>query len=77
MWPMEVPRLGVESELQMPATATATQVDQSWVFDLYRNSQQRQVLNSLSEAREPTCIIMDTSWVHNRWATVGTPHSIS
>ena len=43
---MEVPRLGVKSELQLPAytTATATQ-DLSQVYDLYHNSRQCQILN--------------------------------
>ena len=49
---MEVPRLGVESELQLPtyatATATAT-LDPSHLCDLLHSSQQR--LNPLSEAR--------------------------
>jgi len=61
---MEVPRLGVESELQLPAyaTAIATQ-DPSRVFDLCHSSQQRQILNPLSEARDRTCVLMDTSRV--------------
>ena len=51
---MEVPGLGVELELQLPdyttATATAMQ-DLSSLFDLHHSSQQRQILNPLSEAR--------------------------
>ena len=35
--------------------------------------QQRQILNQLSEARDRTCIFMDTSWVLFCWATTGTP----
>lgn len=35
--------------------------------------QQRWILNPLSEARDPTCIFMDTGQVHNHWATMGTP----
>jgi len=51
---MEVPRLGVEMELQLPAYATATQ-DLSCTCDLHPNSWQRQILSPLSEARiEPT-----------------------
>ena len=48
---MEVPSLGVEPQLQLPAgtTATATQ-DLNHVRDLHRSSQQRQTLNALSEA---------------------------
>ena len=61
---MEVPRLGVESELQLPAytTATAT-LDPSLICDLHQSSQQHQILNTLTEAWDRTCILMDTSWV--------------
>ena len=56
---MEVPRLGIESDLQLPAytTATATQ-DLSRVCDLHRCSWQHQILNPLSEAG----IESATSW---------------
>ena len=49
---MEVPNLGVELELKLPAytTATATQ-DQIRVCDLH-SSWQDQILNPLSEARD-------------------------
>ena len=61
---MEVPRLGVESELQLPAYAmdTATQ-DLSRICDLHRSSRQRHILNPLSEARDLTHNLMVTSWV--------------
>ena len=51
--PMELPRLGVQSEVQVSAytTATATQ-DLSRVCDLYHSSWQCQILNPLSEARD-------------------------
>ena len=53
LWHMEVPRLGVESELQLPAHATATaMMDPSRVFDLHQSSQQRLILNPLSKARD-------------------------
>ena len=57
---MELPRLGVESELQLPACtiAIATQ-DLSHVCDLYQSSQQHQILNPLSKARDRTRILMD------------------
>ena len=57
---IEVPRLGVKSELQWLATAIATR-DLSQVFDLHRSS--RQYLNPLSRAWDRTHILMDTSWV--------------
>ena len=50
---MEVPRLGVESELQLLAytTATATR-DPSRICNLHHSSQQHHILNALSEARD-------------------------
>ena len=49
---MEVPRLGVQLELQLLAYATATATpDLSCVFDLHHISQQHRILNPLSEAR--------------------------
>ena len=52
-WHMEVPRLGVKLELQPPATATATAMqDLSRVCDLYYSSWQRWILNPLNEARD-------------------------
>ena len=54
-WHMEVPRLGVEQELQLPACATATAtLDPSRVFDLHHSSLQCQILNPLSEGRYRT-----------------------
>ena len=45
----EVPRSGVESELQLLAYATAIAMqDLSHVCDLYNGSWQRRILNSLS-----------------------------
>ena len=49
---MEVPRLGVESELQPPACATATTTsDLSRICDIYHSSRQHRILNPLSKAR--------------------------
>ena len=61
---MDVPRLGVESELQLPAdtTATATQ-DLSLVCNLHHGSGQRQILNPLREIRDQTHILTDMSQV--------------
>ena len=75
---MEVPRLGVKWELQLPAytTATAT-MDQSCVCDLHHSSRQCQILNPLSEARDGTCILTDTSWIRFLCAATGTPGTCS
>ena len=46
---MEVPRLGVKSELQLLAYATATAMqDLGHVCNLHCSSQQRRILNSLN-----------------------------
>ena len=49
---MEIPRVGVESELQLPAYTTATQ-DPSHLCDLHQNAQQSWILNPLSKGVEP------------------------
>ena len=51
-------------------TATTTP-DLSCVCDIHHSSQQRWILDPLSSAKDRTCTIMDTSWVHFHWAT---PH---
>ena len=71
---MEVPRLGVESELQLLAYATATATwDPRHICDLHHSSWQCQILNPLSEARDWTCILVDTSQICLHWATTGIP----
>ena len=64
-WHVEVPRLGIESAY---TTATATW-DPSRICDLYHSSWQHQIPNPLSEARDQTCIRMDTSQIHFHCAT--------
>ena len=64
---MQVPRLGVESELQLQAYATAIATrDSSHVCNLRHSSWQHQFLNPLSKARDQTRILMDTSRVCNQ-----------
>ena len=74
-WHIEVPRLGVESELQLPAyaTATATQ-DPSCVCDLHHSSWQHQILDPLSEPRNQTCVLMNASQICFHSTTMGTPN---
>ena len=63
---MEVPRLGVESELQPPACTTATAtLDPSHVCDLHHSSWQHWILHPLIKARDQIRILMDASWVLN------------
>ena len=64
---MEVPKLGVQSELQLLAYATATAMqDPRCICELCGTLQQCQILNLLSEARDRTHVLMVTSWVHYR-----------
>ena len=70
---MEAPWLGVESELQLPAYATATATwNLSYICKLHHSSQKCQIPNPLSEARGQPCVLTDTSWARYRWATTGT-----
>ena len=69
---MEVPRLGVEAVLQLPAYTTAAAMqDWSPVCDLYHSSRQW-ILHPQSEARGQTRVFMDTCQVCYLWATMGT-----
>ena len=72
LWHMEIPRLEIKSELQLPTYATATATgDLRCICDLHHSSRQHWILNPLSEAR-PT-----SSWIlvgfSDHWAPTGTP----
>ena len=61
---IEVPRLGVKSELQLPAYATVTAMpDPSHICDLYHSSWQCRILNPLTKTRDGTCNLIDISQV--------------
>ena len=62
----------IELWLSAYTTATATW-DPSHLFNLHHRAWQLGILNPLSEAREQTGILMDTSWVHFHCTTTGTP----
>ena len=68
----KVPRLGVKSELQLPAYTTATQ-NSSCILDLYHISGQRQIPDSLSKARDQIRVLTDLSQIRFLYATKGTP----
>ena len=73
---VEVPRLGVESELWPRASTTATATrDLGRVCDLHHSSQQCQMLNPLSKGRDPTCILMVPGRIHFHCASTGTPYN--
>ena len=75
---MEVPRLGVQLELQLPAYARATaRPDPSHVCDLLHSSRQHQILNPLHEARDQTCNLMVPSQIRFRCTMMGTPEKNS
>ena len=61
---VEFLRLGVKLELQLPSYATAPAMpDLSGICDLHHSLLQRQILNPLSEARDWTRVLMDTSGI--------------
>ena len=70
---MEVPRLGVQSELQLPGYTTVTAMqDPSHICDLHHSSRNRQILNPLGEARDQTHNLLFPSWIRFCCATMGT-----
>jgi len=72
---MEVPRLGVESELQLPAYTTATATwDLNLVCHLYHSSRQLWILNPLSKARDRTRHLTVPCRICFHCATMGTPN---
>ena len=74
----EVPRLGVQSELQLPACTTATAMpDPSCICDLHHSLWQHQILNPLSEVRDRTPNLMVSSRIPFRCAMTGTPSIVS
>ena len=65
---MEVPRRGVESELQLPAYVTATATwDPSRLCNLHHGSQQCQILNPLSKDRDRTCVLVSVITAEPQW----------
>ena len=65
LWHTEVPRLGVKLELQLPAYATVTAMqDLRHTCDLYYGTWQYWIPDPLREARDRTHILMDTSQIH-------------
>ena len=75
---MGVPRLGVESELQLPAYTTATaRRDPSRICHLHHSSQQHWILNPLRKAMDLIGILVDTSRICFGCTTTGTPRVTS
>ena len=61
-WHMEIPRLGVKSELQPLAYATAM-LDLNCVCDLHHSAWQLSILNPLSKARDQICVLVVTGQI--------------
>ena len=73
-WNHMLPRLGVESELQVSAYSTATATpDPSHICNVHQSSLQHQIFILPIEAWNWTLILMDTSMVCYHWATTQTP----
>ena len=71
---MEVLKLGIQLELQLPAYTRATAMrDPSPICDLHHSSRQCQILNLLSEARDQTFNLMVPSRIHFCCAMMGIP----
>jgi len=74
---MEVPRPGVDSELQLPAYTTATATpDPSRICHLHHSSWQCWILNPLSEARDQTCNLIVPSRIHFCCSMTGIPDTL-
>ena len=73
-WHMKVPRLGVQSELQLLVYATTTATpDPSHICELHHSPWQCGILNPLSEARDWIRNLMVPSRICFHCATTGTP----
>ena len=75
LWHIEVPGLGLKSELQLPAYTTAATTTWDWIciYDLHCSLRQRWILNPVTKARDRTQILVDTSCILFGCATAGAP----
>ena len=72
---MEVPRLGVELELQLLAYTTDMAMwDPSCICDLHHSSWQHRILNLLSKAKDQTHNLVVPSRIRFHCAKTGTPY---
>ena len=66
LWYMEITGQEVKSELQLPAYTTATAIPHpSCICSLKHSLQQCCILNPLTDIRDWTCILIDTTQVLN------------
>ena len=76
-WHMEVPSIGVESDLQLLTCTTATATQDLSRAHNHHSSWQQQILNPLSEARNRTCNLMVPGQMLFHCTTTRTPKHIS
>ena len=70
---MEISRLGVQLELQLLAYTIPTAMPEpNRICDLHHSSQQHQILNPMSKARDQTHNLMVPSRIHFHCTTTGT-----
>ena len=75
-WHMEVPRLGIQLEVRLPAYARAVAMpDLSHICNLQHSSQQCQIPNPLIEARDWTLNFLVPRWIPFHCTMMGTPHT--
>ena len=72
---MEFPRLGVQLELQLLAYSHSNAGSKPHLRDLHHSSEQHQIFNPQSEARDRTRNLMVSSWIPFRCAMIGTLRS--
>ena len=72
---MEVPRLGVESELQLLACSHShsNAGSKPYLQPILQLTATPDPFDPLSESRDRTHVLMDTSQACSHWATTGTP----
>ena len=68
---MEVPSIGVKSELKLPDYCSHSNMGPEPHLWPTHSSQQRRILNPLSEARDWMRFLTDISWVCYHWAMIG------
>ena len=74
---MEVSRLEVTGATAAGLAAATATGDPTCIYDLQDSSQQRQIPDPLSKARDWTCILMDPSWICFHCAKRGTPWALT
>ena len=74
LWQMEIPGLGFEPEMQLPAYITDTAMDDlSCICDIHHSSRQHWILKPQNKGRDWTHILIDNSWVCNLLSHMRTP----